>query len=188
MQTNYSLLLRVWHWLNVVAILGLIGTFFLRKTFLSWRDNSALIIEKLASYGIEVSAQQAKEVAQAIRAPMWEWHIIFGIMLSLLLLMRLFIIWKERGFGYDHNESVHIHFVHNGYKVLYGVLLFMSLSGLFLIGYESLGVSKDFAHSIKEIHELIAWVVVIFVPLHIVGVVIAETKDQKGLVSKMISG
>ena len=51
-----------------------------------------------------------------------------------------------------------------------------------------MGMSKDLAHSIKEIHELIAWAIVIFVPLHIVGVVIADSSDQKGIVSKMISG
>ena len=33
---SYSLQLRVWHWLHAVVVLGLLGTFFLRKTFLSW--------------------------------------------------------------------------------------------------------------------------------------------------------
>ncbi len=188
MKTNYSLLLRIWHWLNVIAVTGLLGTFFLRKTFLSWKDNSNIIIEKLSSYGIEVSIEQAKAVAKAIRAPMWEWHIIFGIMLAILLLLRLFILWKEKGFGYDHDKSMHMRLVYNGYKVFYAVLLFMAISGIILTWYEPLGISKDFAHSIKEIHELIAWVVVIFVPLHIAGVLMAENQDQKGLVSKMISG
>ncbi len=188
MKTNYSLLLRIWHWLNVIAISGLLGTFFLRKTFLSWRDNSTIIIEKLSSYGIEVSLEQAKAIAKAIRTPMWEWHIIFGMIFAILLVVRLFILWKEKGFGYDHNESIHMHIVHNSYKVFYAILLFMAVSGLILTWYEPLGLSKDFTHSIKEIHELVAWIVVIFVPLHIAGVVIAENQDQKGLVSKMISG
>ncbi|MEA3492372.1 MAG: cytochrome b/b6 domain-containing protein [Campylobacterota bacterium] len=53
---------------------------------------------------------------------------------------------------------------------------------------EYLGEWKDFAHSIKEIHEFVAWSVVIFVPVHIAGVVIADNTEQKGIISKMISG
>jgi cytochrome b561 len=185
---NYSLSFRIWHWLNVVAITGLLGTFFLRKTFLSWRDNSAIIMDKLSSFGVEVSAEQAKTIAKAIRAPMWEWHIIFGIMLGVLLLFRLFILYREKGFGYDHNESIHMHIVHNSYKLFYLILIFMTISGLVMNWYEALGLTKELTHSIKEIHELVAWVVVVFVPFHIAGVVVADSSDQKGLVSKIISG
>jgi len=95
MRIDYSPPIRIWHWLNVVAVTGLLGTFFLRKTFLSWRENSAIIVDKLSSLGVEVTAEQAKLVAKAIRAPMWEWHIIFGVMLALLLLYRGWIFWQE---------------------------------------------------------------------------------------------
>ena len=27
---------RIWHWLHALVVLGLIGTVFLRKTFLDW--------------------------------------------------------------------------------------------------------------------------------------------------------
>jgi len=188
METHYSKSLRIWHWLNAIAIFGLLGTFFLRKTFLSWRDNSAIIMEKFSSFGIEVSAEQAKAVAKAIRTPMWEWHIIFGIMLALLLLFRIFILFKEGGFGYDNSASLHMRMVHWGYKVIYLILIFMAVSGVILTWHDALGMSKDFAHSIKEVHELIAWTIVIFVPLHIIGVFVADNSDQKGIVSKMISG
>lgn len=89
MRIDYSRSLRIWHWLNAIAVSGLLLTFFLRKTFLSWRENSAVIVDKLSSLGVEVTAEQAKIVAKAIRAPMWEWHIIFGVMLGLLLLFRI---------------------------------------------------------------------------------------------------
>jgi len=42
---------RVWHWLNATVILGLLGTVFLRKTFLSWRTNSELIVQKIEYRG-----------------------------------------------------------------------------------------------------------------------------------------
>jgi len=188
MRINYTPSIRIWHWLNVIVVSGLLGTFFLRKTFLSWRDNSAIIVDKLASLGVEVTAEQAKVVAKAIRAPMWEWHIIFGVMLALLLLYRAWIVWQEVGLGYDEDESMHMHLVHWGYRILYIILIFMTISGLVINWYEVIGISKDMAHSIKEIHEYVAWSIVFFVPLHIVGVFVAENIDQKGLASKMISG
>ena len=39
---------RVWHWIHATVILGLLGTVFLRKTFLSWRTNSEILSQKLA--------------------------------------------------------------------------------------------------------------------------------------------
>ena len=187
MERKYSKLLRIWHWLSVVAISGLLATFLLRKTFLSWRANSQIIIDKLASIDVDITTEQAKVIAKAIRAPMWEWHIIFGIALAFLLLFRIFIIYRESGWGYDKGSS-HMNMVHLGYKIFYTILIFMAISGLVINSYELLGLSKDLTHTIKGIHELVAWSVVIFVPLHITGVVIANSTDQKGIVSRMISG
>jgi len=189
MRIDYSRSLRIWHWLNAIAISGLLLTFFLRKTFLSWRENSAVIVDKLSSLGVEVTAEQAKIVAKAIRAPMWEWHIIFGVMLGLLLLFRIWIFWQEAGFGYeDEGESIHMRLVHWGYRILYFILIFMAVSGIMLNWHETFGISKELTHSIKEIHEFVAWEVVIFVPLHIIGVFVADNDDQRGIVSRMISG
>jgi cytochrome b561 len=189
MRIDYPRSLRAWHWLNAIAISGLLLTFFLRKTFLSWRENSAIIMEKLSAFGIDITAEQAKAVAKAIRAPMWEWHIIFGVMLGLLLLYRVWIFWQEAGFGYDDEEvSLHMRAVHWGYRILYLILIVMVLSGIVLNWHDLFGLSKELTHSIKEIHELLAWTIVFFVPLHIAGVFVAENDDQRGIVSRMISG
>jgi cytochrome b561 len=188
MRIDYSRSIRVWHWLNAIAVSGLLLTFLLRKTFLSWRTNSHIIIDKFASFGIDVSAEQAKAVAKAIRAPMWEWHIIFGVMLAFLLLFRAWIFWQEAGFGYEDEDSAHMKMVHWGYRLIYFILLFMAASGLILNWHESLGLSDILTHTIKEVHEVMAWVVAVFVPLHIVGVFIAENDNERGIVSRMISG
>lgn len=188
MRIDYPKSIRIWHWLNAVAVSGLLLTFFLRKTFLSWRENSAIIMDKLSAAGVEITAEQAKMVAKAIRAPMWEWHIIFGVMLAALLLFRIWIFWQEAGFGYDDEDSLHMRLVHWGYRIFYLVLIFMAVSGLVLNWHEALGLSDDLAHTIKEVHEYMAWAVALFVPLHIAGVFIAENDDQQGIVSRMISG
>ena len=65
---TYSLQLRIWHWLHAVTVLGLLGTFFLRKTFLSWRANSEILMSKLAEFDIVVTADQAKALAGLVKA------------------------------------------------------------------------------------------------------------------------
>ena len=189
MRVDYPVSLRVWHWLNAIAVSGLLLTFFLRKTFLSWRENSAIIMNQLSSMGIDISQEQAKIVAKAIRAPMWEWHIVFGLMMAALLIYRAWIFWQEAGFGRDdEGESMHMKLVHWGYKIIYIILIFMAISGMLLNWHNAIGLSDGLTHTIKEIHEYIAWNVVVFVPLHILGVFVAENDDQRGIVSRMISG
>jgi cytochrome b561 len=163
-----------------------LGTFFLRKTFLSWRANAEILSNKLAGFGIEVSSEQAAALAKAVRAPMWEWHIILGYAFALLILWRMVMLFKN-GFEYDA-ENRHMEWVYRGYKLLYGILFFMAVSGILIQLYADFGLSKDAAHDIKEVHEVVAWGVVIFVVMHIVGVFVADNRDQKGITSKMISG
>lgn len=182
---NYALQLRIWHWLNVVTVLGLLGTFFLRKTFLSWHTNAEILTAKLAGFGIAVTAEQAGVLAKAVRAPMWEWHIILGYVFAVLVAWRLVMLLRE-GFGYAP-ESTHMAWVYRGYKVMYAVFAFMAVNGLVIHFYGDLGLTKASAHDIKELHELLAWSVAGFVALHIAGVFIADNRDQKGIVSKMVS-
>ena len=186
---KYTINFRIWHWLNAIVVLGLLGTVFLRKTFLSWRTNSEILMDKLFDMDIEITVTQAKVLAKAVRAGMWEWHIILGYALAFLLIYRVFIYFKESS-NKDSFSSLSLH--KKGVKVLYYVvyttLLFMSISGFVIYFYEELHLTKDMAHDIKEIHELVFNIIMIFVPLHIVGIVIAESSDEKGLISSMING
>lgn len=184
---EYSKRLRVWHWLFVGTVFGMVMTVLLRKTFLSWRTNSELIIDKMATFGIDVTAEQAKIVAQAIRAPMWEWHIILGYVFAFLVLIRVAMIIKE-GFGYAQDKTPYKQTVYLLYKVVYLFVIILGVTGIVLHNREALELSKDLAHNIKEFHEILAYVFALFIPVHITGVIIAEIKEDKGIVSKMISG
>lgn len=182
---------RVWHWVHATVILGLLGTVFLRKTFLSWRANAELLTQKLSEINIEVTADQAKGLATAIRAPMWEWHILLGYALSALLLWRLLLFFTQSGkMNYQHfkEKTLHKKMVALSYILLYAVLLFMTITGLTIHFYEALSLTKDTAHDIKELHELVYNVILIFVPLHIIGIIAAEIRNEKGITSDMIHG
>jgi len=188
---KWSVPFRLWHWLHAGVILALLGTVFLRKTFLSWRANSEIVIHKLLDFGIDITAEQAKILAKAIRAPMWEWHILLGYALALLFVWRLALFFTPSGqhsytgFG---SLSLHHKVVKAGYLLLYTVIAFMVLSGLIIHFYDSIGLSKETAHDIKELHEAAYLFILIFVPLHIAGVVIADISDEPCIVSDMING
>ena len=182
---------RIWHWIHATVILGLLGTVFLRKTFLSWRTNSEILTQKLSEIDFSVTETQAKVLAKAIRAPMWEWHIILGYTLAILLLWRIVLFFTQSGKQNYHNiqkETLHKKMVKLGYIGIYAILTFMAVSGLVIHFYEELGLVKETAHDIKEIHELVFNAVLIFVPLHIMGIVIAENRDEKNIISDMVHG
>ena len=190
-KTKWRLDFRVWHWVHATVILGLLGTVFLRKTFLSWRANSELLTQKLAEIDLSVTEAQAKVLAKAIRAPMWEWHIILGYALAALVVWRIILFFTESGKQNYKNlssETLHKKMVKLGYIGIYAIILFMSISGLVIHFYEELGLLKDTAHDIKEIHELVFNAILIFVPLHIIGVIIAENRDEQDIISDMING
>jgi cytochrome b561 len=186
---KYSVAFRIWHWVNAVIVLGLLGTVFLRKTFLSWRENSQIIIQKLDAIGITITQDQAVSLAKAIRAGMWEWHIILGYALAVLVFYRIALyFFDKREKEKFASLSLHKKGVQLSYYLLYAVLGFMALSGLSIHFYTELGLSKELAHSIKEIHEFVFNYIWIFVVLHIIGVVVADNTEEKGLISTMING
>ncbi|MFV8258613.1 cytochrome b/b6 domain-containing protein [Bdellovibrio bacteriovorus] len=210
-MNNYSfkkyqpLSLRVWHWLNALAILGLLGTAFLRKTFLSWRTNSALIESKLQEAGTTITPELAKDIAVSIRTPMWDWHYVLGFTLGGLMLVRVLVgifavkkcpathaaesAWNLRKVpAGQKTNAIHYTLVKSGYALFYLVTVFMVVSGLTLYFKTELGISKEALNPVKEVHELMMWFFVAFVVGHILGLVIAENRHDQGLVSDMIHG
>lgn len=186
---RYTLKFRIWHWLNAIVVLGLLGTVFLRKTFLSWRTNAEILTTKLSEFGMVITPDQAKILAKAVREGMWEWHIYLGYALGVLVLYRVYLYFLDNSVREKFSDlDFHKKGVKSLYIVLYTVLIFMSVSGLSIYFYHELGLSKDFAHDLKEIHEAVYHFVLIFVPLHIGGVVIADATKERGLISTMIHG
>lgn len=194
--------LRIWHWLNAIAIFGLLGTTLLRKTFLSWRTNSAFIQSQLSEQGIEISSDLAKNIAVGIRNPMWDWHVYFGISLAFLLIGRVCIALCSRNKteslathlkNFKNETSNKVQALHKlsvkaVYAIFYLMTTLMVCSGLILTFKAELGFEKSFTQPVKEIHELSMWFFVGFVALHIFGVIFAELTKDRGIVSDMING
>lgn len=191
MEKQFTPLYRVWHWIMALSVIGLLATVLLRKTFLSWRTNSEIIMSKFQEAGVEVTTELAKATAKAIRSGMWEWHYIFGLFLAISILIRIYMMVTKQA----EMPLTKLIKAPKEQKLQYTVYLFlcffvmmMTLSGGFLYYHEALGFSKDSIHWVKEAHELMMWGIVIFVSLHLAGVLKHEFETKEPIVSKMIHG
>jgi cytochrome b561 len=186
---KYTAIFRVWHWLNAIVILGLVGTVLLRKGFLSYRTNSEVIMTKLSDIGVEIFKEDAVAIAKAIRAPMWEWHLILGYALAFLVVYRIALFFFDKS-QKENFASLDLHKkgVNSLYYILYAVIHFMTNSGFAMYLKEELAMADATDKSIKELHELVYNYFLIFIPLHVAGVVVADIREEHGLISTMING
>lgn len=186
---KYTIKFRIWHWLNAIVVLGLLGTVFLRKTFLSYKANAEIIMAKLADLGNEIQLEDAKSIARTIRNVMWEWHLFLGYALAFLLLYRvvLFFIDKSQRDPFS-SLSLHKKGVKALYYILYATLFFMTITGFAIYLQQALGLGESTVKLLKESHEAVFIFIMIFVPLHVGGVVVADIKEEHGLISTMING
>jgi cytochrome b561 len=191
MQKKFTLLYRIWHWTMALSVIGLLVTVLLRKTFLSWRTNSEIIMTKFQDAGLEVTTELAKATAKAIRSGMWEWHYIFGLFLGISILIRIYMILSKKAIL----PVITLIQAPKEKKLQYGVytllcffIMIMTLSGGFLYFYEIFTFTKDEIHLVKEIHEVTMWGIVVFVTLHLAGVLKHEFDTKEPIVSKMIHG
>jgi len=202
MKTNqpavmvWSSSVRLVHWLDALVVLGLLGTVFLRKTFLSYKTNGPLIQEKLGELNAQITLDAASGIAKAIRAPMWSWHYYLGFALVALLLYRVFLLLVQREneilttslLGRNSTVKFKKRIARTLHVLYYLFVLVMVVTGLMLYFKEIIGLPGNVAKGIKEYHELLTLFFIAFVPLHIVAVIIAENTNEPGIVSAMIHG
>lgn len=186
---KYTLGFRIWHWLNAIVILGLLGTVFLRKTFLSYKANAEIIMTKLTDMGTDIFKEDAIIIAKAIRSEMWQWHLTLGYALLFLLLFRVYLYFAHKSKKEEFNSlTLHKKAVKISYYIVYATIIFITISGFAVYLNEYLELTQETTKQIKNLHELSYNVFLVFVPLHIIGVFIADAKDEHGLISTMVNG
>ncbi len=194
MKTNQTFkpLLRLWHWLTVFSIFGLLFTVLLRKTFLSKSANAAIIQDKLSAMSIHIDTEQALSIAKAIRAPMWEWHYIFAVILGIAILVRVIAMIKGDAkmpiFKLIESQSLEERLKNSVHLLLCLSILLIAISGAFYYYHDTLGFAKESVKWVKEFHEFLLYPIVLFVTMHIVGVIKHELTTKECIVSKMIHG
>ena len=198
----HSRALRIWHWSTFIVILLILYTVFTADFFINPRNMAPVVKESLQKQGVTLGDETVREVVSPLDAAVWEWHERFGYVLGILFAFRLVLELfqpKEERLLYRikkaialakanrNRQPVHYLVVHLTYLLFYVLLTTIVATGLLLaFGEGKLG--RDTMHSVKEIHEVCYYLVLLFTFIHISGVLLAERKGYRNIVSGMLHG
>ncbi|MDD5548748.1 MAG: cytochrome b/b6 domain-containing protein [Sulfurovaceae bacterium] len=191
-MNKWSSTFRIWHWLFALTILFMSTTVLLRDTVLDKEANGAIITENISTlYDVNITKEDSMDVAKQMVRPLWKWHILIGYLFAGLVFARMLLFLTDSGkqnYIKCDEKTMHKKVVGAIYLGLYGFAVIEALTGLGIKFHGLLGISEELEHTVKEIHEFAFYAILAFVIVHIAGVVIAENKDEKGIVSDMING
>lgn len=185
-KSAYSRIYRIIHWAIAITFLLLLVTIFLRSTWMNKNSMASIIDTFLSGVDVKLSQQQLVVLAKQIREPMWIWHLYFGYMLVGLFTIRFSLpLIGEMKFQNPLTKSLTVkeRFKKWTYIIFYLCVVISLITGLFIeFGAPSL------RHAMEEVHVLSLYYLIPFIVIHFAGIFLAESTDQKGIVSRMISG
>lgn len=188
METNreYSKIYRILHAAIGITFLLLLITIFLRLTWMNKNNVAAIIQDYIGSTDLVLSQDQAIAIAKKIRQPMWQWHINLGYILTGLFALRFALpLFGHMKFQKPFGKSLTAKqkFQKWTYIIFYVFVVISLGTGLLIVwGPEA------WEKPLENIHVLGIYYILAFIALHWGGVLIAEFTDQKGIVSRIISG
>lgn len=183
---NYSKIYRIVHWAIAITFLLLLLTIFLRLTWMNKNNVAAIIHNYLNDTGQLLTQEQLITLAKKIRQPMWDWHIYLGYILTGLFSLRFSLpFFGKMKFQnpLKKNISLKEKFQNWTYLIFYLCVTISLITGLII----EFG-PKEFKKSMEEIHVLSIYYLIGFIVLHIGGVFLAEFTNQKGIISRIVSG
>ena len=185
-NTKYSKTYRIIHWAIAVSFLLLLITIFLRLTWMNKYNVAAIIQDYLSGTDQALTQDQLIDLAKKIRQPMWDWHIYIGYVLTGLFSLRFILpIFGHMKFQnpFAKNQSIKEKFQKWTYIIFYICVVISLVTGLII----EFG-PKEFKKPMEEIHVLGIYYLVGFIVIHITGVFVAEFTNQKGIISRIVSG
>lgn len=185
-KKDYSKIYRIIHWAIAVSFLLLLITIFLRLTWMNKNNMAAIIQDYLRGTDQVLSQEQVIALAKKIRAPMWNWHIYIGYVLVGLFSIRFILpAFGEMKFQnpFTKSQSTKDKFQKWTYLIFYLCVVISLTTGL-LIEFGPI----EWKESVEDIHVLGIYYLIGFIVIHVGGVLIAEFTDQKGIISRIISG
>ncbi len=185
-QTKYTTVYRIIHWAIAISFLLLLLTIFLRLTWMNKHNVAAIIQDYIIGTGQTLSEDQLIVLAKKIRQPMWDWHIYIGYVLVGLFSIRFILpafghMKIQNPLSKDLTAKMK---VQNWTYLIFYICVIVSLTTGLII---ELG-PKDLKKSIEDIHVLSIYYLLAFITIHLAGVLLAEFSDQKGIVSRIVSG
>jgi cytochrome b561 len=185
-NTKYSTLYRVIHWAIAISFMLLLVTIFLRLTWMN-KNNVAIIIQDYLSGTDQVLSQdQLIVLAKKIRQPMWIWHIYLGYVLTGLFSLR-FILPFFGQMKFQNPFAKGLTLKEQIQKWTY-IIFYIGVAVSLVTGLVIKFGSRDLKEPMEEIHVLSIYYLIGFIILHLGGVFIAEFTNQKGIISRIVSG
>lgn len=185
-EKRFNLAHRLIHWAIAFTVLFILLTVFLRIGWMNKDHMGEIIQQNLSKSGTQINTKDAALIGKAVRKPMWRWHVWAGYTMIGLYVLRMGLL-AIQGVAYkspfSKKTSPKDKFKGWIYIVFY-TLLAVSLFTGFMVqnGPESL------KHNMALVHIQSLYYVVIFIVLHIGGVLIADAGAERGIISKIISG
>ena len=195
--------MRLWHWMNTIVITCSLLTVLINSTILD--REIALGLYKENNKKTELSDAQIKNIVHELEEKVWEFHIYIGYALAALLAFRIVLEFFELADKkFIRNlKGAYLHYKNTTekrmnstkklviklvYLIFYLLLIMIVITGFLLVFKSELHIAKDISHDIKEFHSFCMYMILGFTVAHIAGVILAERKDDKGIVSDMING
>jgi len=195
--------LRLWHWTTAIVIGLLLYTVFVGKFSLNPFTNSFTIHDRLQQLGVNATPDPSYAIAEALSKNVWNWHIKYGYALTGLFVFRVIIEVFQRPRARffkkmktallfarrkeDRKTARHFLIVRLIYILFYLLLAAIIGTGLWL-SFNRRSPQVELVHSVKQIHESCFYFLLLFILVHIVGIITAERKSYKNIVSNMING
>lgn len=185
-EKKFNLIHRVLHWSIALGILFLIITVWLRSGWMSKNHIATIVQQNLTKSGYNISDKEAAEIGKEVRNSMWQWHIIVGYVLIGLYVLRMLVIAKQ-GIAYKNPLTVGISGKEKFKSWLY-IIFYVLLAVSLITGFIIENGPKSIKQAMVFIHVKSLYYVITFIVIHIGGVLMADAGNEKGIISKMVSG
>jgi len=202
---KHATAIRIWHWLFFATIAFIIITVLFESTMFNPRENASMVQNVLKEKNATVTEERARAVAHEYGDKLWDLHKLLGFGLSLLFIARIIIEitlseeekfktrMKNALFSYrqnTENKSIFKLYViaKYSYSFFYLLILYMATLGLLLAFGNKLGITRPVHHFIKDAHGFGQYLVYAFIFFHLCGVIFADIKHSKGIISGMVNG
>lgn len=174
------------HWSIAICMILMSITIFLRLTWMNKNNMAEIIQNYLNTVGQSLTQDQLIVLAKKIRQPMWDWHIYLGYILTGLFTIRFLLpTFGAMKFRSPFKKELFFKekFQNFIYLVFYGCVVISLSTGLLIkFGPSTIKILM------QDIHVLSIYYLGAFVILHISGVLLSEFTNQKGIISKIVSG
>lgn len=186
METNnkFTFFHRLLHWIMALSMPILFITGFLR---MYWMNKNHMVSVIQSKVGTAIPKEQMTDIAKTIREPMWQWHELFAhVMIFSFIARIIYMIVKGIRFPNPFKKNTSLKERLQGFTYVY-FYVFVFISAITGICLEK-GFFPAWKGDIEMVHKWGVYWFPIFIVLHLVGIVIAEHSNKKGIVSKMIGG